>query len=474
MKLENSGYAILSEEQVQLIHKQTLELLERLGVWIWSEEGLDLLGSAGCDVKDPKRVKIPNKLVMDAIEKAPKKIDVYDRDGRLAMTLETDSVYFGTGSDCVNTIDLETGERRSCTKQDIARLTRFCDALPNIDFLMSFGVAGDSPEISRFVHQYEAMLLNSSKPCLVPGSNRQDVRTVIDMAAAAVGGLDVVRERPPLIIYPAPLPPLTHPEVEIDKCLASAEYGVPFTYVEYSMLGATAPVTMAGALTQANADVLTGLVITQLKYPGAKFIYGGACPTLDMKYGTCVYGSPEVNMSAAALTDMSRFYKLPCFSLGGITDSKILDAQAGLEYAFSIYIAALSGASLIHDCGFLDCGLVSSFESVLMADEVISMAKHYLKPLEINEKTIALDVIDQVGPGGTYLTHPHTTTNFRQSLWHSRFLFRAQYSLWEEQGCKDMRTRLNEAARKIFAEHPAPTLPESVVKTIDNMVKKHS
>jgi len=473
MRLERSGYTTLTEKQVQQIHEQTLELLEHVGVWICSKVGLDILGNAGCDVKDPQRVKIPSKLVMEALKTAPEKIDIYDRNGKLAMTLKTDSVYFGTGSDCVYTIDLESGEKRPCTKQDIARLTRFCDALPDLEFLMSFGVASDSPAASRFVHQYEAMLLNTTKPCIVPGNDRHDLEAMIDMAAVAVGGLEAVRKQPPLITYPAPMPPLTHPAAEIDKMLVSAEYGVPFTYVEYSMLGATAPVTMAGALTQANADVLVGLVITQLKYPGAKFIYGGACPAFDMRYGTCVYGSPEVSISAAALADMSRFYKLPCFSLGGITDSKILDAQAGFEYAFSTYIAAQSGASLIHDCGFLDCGMISSFESVLMADEIVSMVKYYLKPIEVNEETIALNVIDKVGPSKSYLNHRHTASNFRKSLWPSRFPFRASYRFWESQGCQDMKTRLNEAAKKIFAEHAVQALPDPIVSKINNIVNNY-
>ena len=457
---------VLSQEQIQLIHRHTLELLERTGVWVQSEEVLEILGDAGCNVRDPKRVKIPRKLVAESIEAAPKSIEVYDRNGHLAMTLQEDVCYYGTGSDCPQHVDLFSGQRRLCAKEDVGNLARFCNALPNIDFVMSMGIANDTPPGTSFVHQYEAMLLNTTKPVIVTGHGRRDMKAMIDMAAAAVGGVNAVRKRPPLILYSEPFSPLTHTEMGIVKCLVCCEHEVPFIYIPSPMLGGTGPVTIAGTLTQANAECLSGLVISQAKHTGAKFIYGGDATALDMQQAVYLYGAPELNILNAALADLAHFYRLPFFCISGATDSKVLDAQAGIECALSLYIATLNGCNLIHDCGYLESGRTSSFESVLMSDEIISMIKYMLRPLEITEETIALKVIDEIGPSGIYLTHRHTLDNFRKSMWLPRFFDRANFLIWEKQGARDLRQKLNEEARKILAAHPAPELPQSTVQEI--------
>jgi len=470
---KGSRNRVLSQDQIQLIHESTLELLEKTGVSVQSEEALEIIGDAGGDIRDPKRVKIPRKLVAEAIEAAPKSIEVYDQKGHLAMTLQEDVCYYGTGSDCPQHVDLFSGQRRSCTKDDIGNLARFCDALPNIDFVMSMGIANDAPSGTSFVHQYEAMLLNTTKPVIVTGNGRHDMKTMIEMAAIAVGGIDAVKKCPPLILYSEPFSPLTHTEMGVGKCLVCCEYEVPFIYIPSPIMGGTGPVTIAGNLTQANAECLSGLVIFQAKHAGARFIYGGDASALDMQQAIYLYGAPELYLLNAALADLAHFYQLPFFCIAGATDSKVLDAQAGIEYALSIYLATLNGCNLIHDCGYLESGLTSSFESILMSDELISMVKYMLKPLDITRGTIALEVIDEVGPGGMYLTHHHTMDNFRKSLWFPRFFERARFHIWEKQGAKDLRQRLNEEAQKILATHPSPKLPQAVVQEISRIVQNH-
>jgi trimethylamine:corrinoid methyltransferase-like protein len=191
----------LSKEQITQVNEYALELMESVGCKVDCREALDILGHAGCDIRDPGRVKIPPKLVMEAVEVAPGEIEVFNRDRDLAMVLKEDACYYGTGSDCPTTIDLSSGERRQCRKEDVARLARFCDALPNIDFIMSFGIANDAPEGGNFVHQYEAMLLNTKKPIIVTGHGENDMRAMINMAAAAVGGHDQLKSKPPVILY---------------------------------------------------------------------------------------------------------------------------------------------------------------------------------------------------------------------------------------------------------------------------------
>ena len=464
---------ILSKEQVEFVHTKTLELLEKIGVWVQSREALKVLKESGCDVSNAKRVKIPRRLVKKAIEAAPKSIEVYDRNGCLAMNLKEGQCYYGTGSDCTHHIDLYTGKRRNTTSQDVRNLARFCDALPNIDFIMSMGIAYDAPRGSEFVNQYEAMLSNTTKPVIVTGHGRNDMESMVKMAAETVGGLDELRKRPPLVLYSEPFSPLTHTEMGISKCLVCCEYGIPFIYIPSPMMGGTGPVTYAGDLVQANAECLSGLAIFQAAHPGAKFIYGADATSMDMQQAVYTYGSPELNVLNMALADLAHAYGLPFFCISGSTDAKVPDAQAGIEYALSLHAATLNGCNLIHDCGYLESGRTSSFESILMSDEIISMLKHMLKPLDITEETVALKVIDEVGPGNIYLTHPHTLKNFRKNIWQPRFLDRAIFENWAEQGAKDLRQRLNEEAKRIFADHQAPALPPAVIKKIGRIARNH-
>ncbi len=463
---------VLSVEQVSQVDEYAMQLLERVGCMVQCEEALELLDHAGCDVRSPARVKIPRKLVKEAIEQAPKQIQVYNRDGNLALKLETDRCYYGTGSDCPTTIDLYTGQHRPSTKDDVGRLARFCDALPNIDFVMSFGIAQGIARGADFVHSYEAMLLNTKKPAIVTGHGRNDMLSMIEMAAASRGGINEVNSKPSMILYTEPMSPLVHTEMGASKALVCCEHGIPFIYIGSPMMGANGPATIEGTLVQAVAECLSGLVIFQNKQPGAKFIFGGDCTILDMSTMIFSYGAPELNILNGALADMAHFYGLPFFCIAGSTDSKILDAQAGLEYAFSLYNATLNGCNIIHDCGYLESGRTSSFESVLFADEIIGMMKYSLKPLTFADDTVPMDVMDHVGPGGNFLKDKHTRLNYK-NFWVPRFLDRKTYERWSQDGGKDLREVLNLKARNIFENHQPQPLPGNSIQRIHDVVNKH-
>jgi len=463
----------LTQEQISQVNEYALRLLEETGCKVSCEEALEILGSAGCDVSDPERVKIPRKLVMEAVEAAPSKIEVFDRNGELAMVFKEDACYYGTGSDCNTTIDLESGARRLCMKEDVARLTRFCDALPNIDFVMSFGIANDAPKGGNFVHQYEAMLLNTTKPVIVTGHGRNDMKTMIEMAATAVGGIDKLKKRPPLILYSEPISPLVHTEMGVGKGLVCCDYGIPFIYIGSPMMGGTSPATLESTLVQAVAESLSGLVIFQQKQPGAKFIFGGDATIMDMRTTIFSYGSPELNVLNAGFADMAHFYGLPFFCIAGATDSKVLDAQAGFEYAMSLYTATLNGCNIIHDCGYLESGLTSSFESVLFADEMIGIIKYMLQPLNFTDEMVPLKVMDRVGPGGNFLVETHTAKHFKKTFCFPRFLDRNNFETWEHKGSKDLRATLNEHAKNILLNHQPEKLSKEVESAIGAIVAKH-
>jgi trimethylamine--corrinoid protein Co-methyltransferase len=462
---------ILSQKQVEQVHDYALQLLEVVGCEVQCEEALEILAQAGCDVQPP-RVKIPRTAVMEAIERAPKQFQVYNRDGDPAMTLETDHCYYGTGSDCPNTIDLHTRQRRTSTKDDIGRLAKFCDGLQNIDFVMSFGIAQHISPGTDFVHGYEAMLLNTRKPAIVTGHGRNDMLAMIKMAAVSRGGLEELRARPSLILYTEPLSPLVHTEMGVSKGLVCCEYGIPFIYIGSPMMGASGPATIEGTLVQAVAECLSGLVIFQNKQPGAKFVFGGDCTIMDMSTMIFSYGCPELNKLNGCLSDMAHFYGLPFFCIAGSTDSKVLDAQAGAEYALSLYNATLNGCNIIHDCGYMESGLTSSFESVLFADEIIGMLKHLLKPLSFNADTVPLEVMGKVGPGGNFLKEKHTRNHYKDA-WYPRFLDRVLYEQWIHKGGKDLLEALNFNARQIIEKQSFQPLTDEQSQTIREIVNNH-
>jgi trimethylamine--corrinoid protein Co-methyltransferase len=455
-------FGVLSEQQMAEIHAASLEILWRTGSRMHCQEALELFKHAGADVSDGNLVRIPPHLVEWALRTAPPRVVLANRNGERVMSLEDNKTYYGTGSDCPNILDHETGERRLFRKQDIAQGIRLCDALAHIDFVMSMGLASDVPVKTSDRHQFEAMVLNTVKPIVFTAHDLDGIRDIVDMAAAAAGGLDELRRNPTLVLYAEPTTPLVHTRESVEKLLFTAENNLPVLYAPGMLRGGTAPVTLAACLALANAESLTGLLVAQLKREGAPLVLGGGALIMDMRTMVSSYGAPELQLAGAALADMAHYYGLPRFSSAGASDSKTVDQQAMIEGTISVLMQALSGANLVHDVGFLECGLTSSFEMVVAIDEVIAMIKQIIKSVEINDETLALDVIHRVGPGGSFLTEDHTARHFR-GVWFPRLLNRQNYDAWAADGKQTMGDRMRQKVREILAVHnPQPMEPKIV------------
>jgi trimethylamine--corrinoid protein Co-methyltransferase len=465
-------FRVLSEEQMEDIHLAVLEVLERTGVRVHSEEAQAVYKKAGAKVKG-ERVWIPSCLVEEALRRAPRRVTLCRRDGRRTVLLEDHKVYYGTGSDCPSIRDSFTGEVRRFLKKDIEDAARISDFLPNIDFHMSLGLMSDVPTETYFRHQYVGMLRNCTKPLVFTSADKDCLADIIEIASANSGGLDELQKHPRLCLYAEPSSPLNHSKTAIEKLLLVAERKVPVIYTPCPIAGATAPVTLAGALVIAVADSLSGLVAAQFHAPGAPFIMGGVLSTMDMASGIYTYGSPEFSLLEAALTDLSHFYKVPMFSTAGCTDSKIFDEQAAAEAMMSIMASALSGANLVHDVGYLENGLIGSYEMLVASDEFIAMAKHFVKGVEVNQETLAVDVIDQIGPGGNYVAHPHTDKHFREVEWFPKLMDRQNLENWEGSGSKTLRQRVNGRVKEILSSHTIEPLRDDAEKTIERVFKKY-
>jgi len=464
--------SILNSLQLGKIHQASLDVLARTGVVVRNEEAINLLKKAGADV-DGERVRIPGRLVTDALATVPKRIQIFDRSGNPAMLLEGKTVYFGTGSDCPSVIDPNTNEHRRSTKTDVGRLARLCDGLENIDFCMSMGIASDASQITSYVHQFDAMVRNTSKPLLFTAHDAADVRDIFDLATVVVDNdPNELKSHPRYVLYNEPISPLFHTPEGLGKMLFAAEHNIPMIYIGSPMMGASAPVTMAGCIAQANAESLSGLVIQQLKKPGAPFIYGADASIMDMRTMTFCHGAPELRIMDIVFADLAHYYGLPLFCVAGATDSKIVDSQAGAEMAVTLLISALNGCNLIHDVGYMESGLCSSMESVVLADELVGMVKRYLSAFEITDDTLALDVIDRIGPLGNFLNEPHTLENYRRDVWFPRFFDRRPFEAWFAGGAEPITEPMRRKGLDILATHQPLQLSSGQVEIMDKVLDR--
>ncbi len=458
----------LSDDQVERLHHASLEILDRTGVCLYEPEALALLQKKGLHVEEGNRVRIPPGLVEWALSIAPKRTVICDRNGRRAMPLERNNVFFGPGSDCPNVIDVRTGERRRGTLQDIVDATRVCDALPNIDFLMSFCIASDIPAEVSDRYQMRAMLMNSTKPILFVTTEFPGCVDAIKMAEAVAGGEEALRRNPICALYINVTSPLRHNQEALQKLLFMAGKGLPTTYTPVVLRGVNGPVTAAGAIALANAGELAGLVIAQLKREGTPVILtGGVNDMLDMRTTVDAYGDPN---NRVMLVELAHRYNLPIFGLAGCSDSKLPDEQAAAEAAFSIILEALAGAGMAHDVGYLEGGMTNSIEQIVICDELIAYTKQFMKGLEVNEETLALDLIDELGPHGDWMGSEHTRRHYRED-WYPKLFDRRPYDDWLAAGGKTLRQRARERALKILETHRPEPLPADVQRKIDEIVE---
>jgi trimethylamine--corrinoid protein Co-methyltransferase len=465
-------FQILSKNQIEEIVSASLEILERVGVRIHHEKAIKLLKEEGAHVTSNNLVKIPSFLVKKSLQMAPSRIVLAGRDGTRSVVLEKDRIYFGTGSDCPFFLDPYTGKRRKTVFHDVVNAAKVTDGLPHIDFFMSLGLISDAPSKTYDRHQFLAMAMGTAKPLVITATDGKGLADQFEMASVIVGGRENFRQNPVFAIYAEPISPLVHSKEAVEKLILAAEERIPIIYVPAPSGGGTAPVTMAGVLAEGLADTLTGLVITQLQQEGTPFVMGGVFTIMDMRTTIFSYGAPELLMMSAALSEIGKELGLPVFSTAGCSDAKELDQQAGLEAGLSILMAALSGASLIHDVGYLESGLLGSLDMLVLSDEAISMTKRILQGIPVNKENLAVDVISKVGPGGHFLQDKHTMTHFKKEIWIPTLLDRRNLGDWEEAGRKSMGDRISEKVRRILETHRPQPIEEKMVKELKAMIAK--
>lgn len=458
---------VLSDEQIREIHFATLEVLERVGVKIAHPEALEVLAGAGARV-DGERVYFPPWVVEDAIRKAPHRVVLGNRDGERTVFLEGDKSFFGPSLDCIDYLDPASGERIRFTSEHCAATARVADFLPNFDWVMTIGMAADQPaEIADKVIARK-VIENCNKPYVFCCNDLASEKAIHEMAVLACGGKENFEACPTVVQYSEPISPLVYYDPAVDKIIYSAREGVPLINFPAPQAAATAPATFAGTIVQGSAESLSGLVLAQAVRPGAKFIYGAFTTVMDMQTTIFSYGAAELSLMCGAMAQMAQHYRLPFFGTAGATDSKANDAQAGIEATFQCLSSAAIGSGLVHDCSsWMDHGSMVSPEFMVMVNEILSNVKSYMDGIVVNAETLAVDLIEKVGPGGNYLQERHTLQNFRR-VNYSKLFDRSVLDTWKAQGSKTFQDRLNAMTQEALSHQPKP-LSDEIIKEFDKM-----
>jgi trimethylamine--corrinoid protein Co-methyltransferase len=465
-----SGFRIFTDSALEEIHHASLEILRRTGVRVCDADALAVLRDAGCEVSGDDLVRFPAAVIEEALQHAPSRIVLCGRDGEARVCLEGHRTYFGTGSDLPYTLDLETGERRRSRLFDVENAARLADSLPNLDFVMSMALPSDVATETSDRHSFLAMISNTSKPVVFTAWDESGLADILTMAGAVAGGADRLAANPFLLAYLEPTSPLVHSGEALRKLLLMADRGLPTVYAPGPVEGASAPVTPAGSLAMANAEVLSGIAIAQLRRPGTPVVYGSGSGPLDMRTTVATYFSPEFMLHCRAMAELGqRYYRLPVWGFAGCSDSKLADTQAGVESALWVLWTALSGANLVHDVGYVESGMTCSYEMIVISDETIGFVRRLLGGIELSPETLALDEIDTVGPGGDFLTGQHTQRHFRE-CWYPRLFDRSSFQSWDRKGRPTLADTARQAARQAIAQHTPEPLPESTLETLRGIV----
>jgi trimethylamine--corrinoid protein Co-methyltransferase len=463
---------MLSRDDLDKIHGATVEILQRLGVKIWEPTALKLFGDAGADVDEKTMmVKIPESLLKETIRKAPSEFKLHGRDPDYVLNMAGNNVYFGPSGLAVRVHDLD-GNIRPGKMRDVEDLARLVDALDNIHMNVMNVTPSDVPDDLYHMHVILADWKNSRKTTDGYTWTARKAQETVDMASILRGGTEELMKKPCLLGYTNPVSPMQQSKELIEGALVYAKYKQPMIYAPEALAGGTAPATLAGLIAQQNAEVLSGIMISELANPGAPVFYGTVSAALDMKTGATALGGPEVGLLNVATGQLGRYYGIPRRGTGGNSDSKVLDAQAGLETATNMLMAGLAGMNFIYDaCGSLEGSITTSYEKLVIDNEIAGMVTRILGGIEVTDETLAVDEICRVGPNASFLGTSFTAKHFRKEHFLPTLLDRRSMEAWLRDGSKDITVVAREKAKKLLKEHEPLPMDRAVTAEIEEYIK---
>jgi len=459
--LVGGSYKPLSEDDITLMHDTAMRVFEEVGFQVNSAKALKIFKEAGARIEDCI-VKMPRDMVMDLVGKAPSDITLHGRKPEHDLNLGGARVYAGTGGTALNIIDGETGERRRSNLADLKNIAKLVDSLDNIHFFLLPTYPDDVPAENVDVNRFFAGLDNTSKHIMGGIYTAEGMEQVISMAQTIAGSPEKLRQKPIISLILCVISPLKIDDFYGDLIVTAAEAGIPIALPAEPLCGSTSPVTLASNVLVQTVDSLAEVCLTQLVNPGTPAIFASVASTNDFRDLKYITGAVEMGLSNAASAQMAQFYKLPFYATAGMSDAKVVDAQCGYESAITTILCALSGANYIHDAaGLMDFALSVSFEKYVTDNEIIGMAMRAVEGIQVNEKTLAFDLIKEVGPGGHFIYAKHTRKYMRTDHYQPTLSDRNHLEIWEKKGKLDTVKRAKTRVKKILAA-PGYHLPDDV------------
>jgi trimethylamine--corrinoid protein Co-methyltransferase len=472
--LSGRQYRPLSERQVETIHSASLAILEETGFSYEAGLGdtIEMLERAGARVdRKISRIFFPRDLIREQVGKAPERFVLFSRDGKNDLDLGEDRVYLGTGWAALKVLDLETGQPRPSTLRDLYHFGRLVDQLENIHFFLRPCVPTDVPELLRDLNIAYACLKSTSKHVMVGVNDESGLFQVLDLASRVAGSLEKLQEKPFLSIVSCfAVSPLRFCTTPLRIAQEACRRRIPVALSTAPLAGSTSPITLAGTLALVHAEELAGITVCQLTNPGSPVLYGALPETGNLRTMGFQGGSVESAMMNAAAHQLAGHIRVPNYANSGHSDSKEPDAQAAWETAMSTVLASMGGCNYIHHAaGMLESSMTVSFEHFVMNDEIIGRALRILKGIAVDSEHLALEAIREVGPGGNFMTSPHTLSHLRTEFFPGNGVTDANPRVkWEEEGSLDARGRARRIAKRLISRARASHLPEEVDRAIRN------
>ena len=464
--VEGGSYKPLSETDIEKIHHASMEVFEEVGIQVNYPMALEAFRQAGAEVDDKNNiVRLKPDLARKLLSTAPSSITLHGREasGELDLELGGARVYMGTGGTALNVQEPGSRETRRAVLKDVVNMARMVDELDNIHFYMLNVYPSDLPVEEIDVNRFGAALNRTRKHIMGGVYTVEGVRNVIRMAEKIAGSAEALRKKPFISMVACPISPFKLDESYGELAVEAAKNSIPVVVPAEPLCGATAPITLAGNLVIQNVDTLAGIMMTQLANPGCPAIYGCISSITDLRDMKYLAGAVEMGLMNAAAAQMAQLYELPFYATAGMTDSKAIDAQAGYESAITSTLVALAGANFIHDAaGFVEFCMTASYDKLVVDNEIIGMVMRAVEGIEVNDKTLAMDEIKKVGPGGHFVASRHTRKFMRTEHYQPQLSDRETRDKWQNAGSLDTGERTESYVRSVLDRSPENILPEDV------------
>lgn len=464
----SAHYNRMGEPECEGIHLASLEILRRIGLDVHDERAIEILVKGGATA-DGQRVRVPEYMVTRALNTTPKRMLLFNRNGKLAMNAGGYNTYYGGGSDCLNILDHHTGQRRRPVLQDVVNASILMDALPEIDFVMSAFLPEDVDQRVYDRYQMQAMLNHTYKPIVFVTPDFEGCKAAVEMCEIVAGSPEAFQRKPFATCYINVTSGMIMNAEALQKCIYLAEKNLPLLWIPLNAGGVNSPTTTAGCMASMNAGILLGIVLSQLVREGVTVAvpgWNGGPYNLQSMVGNYVLADEQ-----GVPTSMGKYYDLPVFGLGGSTDSKVMDQQCGMEATISLLTALLHGANIVHDVGFMDAGLQGSLQMIAICNDTLGFIRAMTRGVVVNDETLALDVIEELGPTGSFLGHAHTLRHFKEP-YYSKLADKNPFTVWQKRGSTTMEQRATKMIDDILAKHKVEPLPADVQSGIQKIVER--